>query len=360
MKTEMLKLDSNERTVGYEADLIRSIVDRAILSDQSLNRYPDQSATKLKKAYSKFSNIPFENLVAGNGSDELLDLIFSVYAQGKTVVCFNPDFSMYDIYAKKYNANLIKVNTMESSTMKLEDLIDIARKSNASMIVFSNPNNPTGKAFTKSEIVKLAKDFSGTVVVDEAYIEFCNQDIVKEIDSEFYNQRVADCIQKLDNLIVTRTCSKAVGLAGIRVGFMASSIANVKKIEAVRSPYNVNTLSQEIASEILSYPEYINKCIEDIIIARDDLYSKITCLIERNDEYRADKSYANFIFIKTGYAKQLYTQMRDKGILVRMFDYGVRITVGTIEDNDKILSAMFSTIKYQQNMQGGLHGERAV
>ena len=113
MKTEMLKLDSNERTVGYEADLIRSIVDRAILSDQSLNRYPDQSATKLKKAYSKFSNIPFENLVAGNGSDELLDLIFSVYAQGKTVVCFNPDFSMYDIYAKKYNANLIKVNTMK-------------------------------------------------------------------------------------------------------------------------------------------------------------------------------------------------------------------------------------------------------
>lgn len=355
MKERMLKLDTNERSLGYEADLLRAIVDKVILSEQSLNRYPDPSAIKLKKAYSKFSNIPFENLVAGNGSDELLDLIFSVYAQGKTVICFSPDFSMYDIYAKKYKVALIKVNTM-----KLEDLLEIARKNMASLIIFSNPNNPTGKRFTKSEIRKLVEQFSGTVLVDEAYIEFYNKDYVNEINSEFYNKSVAEYINELDNLIVTRTCSKAVGLAGIRVGFMASCTDNIKKIEAVRSPYNVNTLSQAIATEILSNPCYISKCTQEIIKARDDLYIKITNILEINEDFKVEQSFANFIFIKTIYAKDIFKRMVSKGILIRMFEYGVRITIGTIDDNDYIVYTLSEAVKYLQITKGGLGDDRAV
>ena len=227
MMSNILKLDANERAKDYEAEIIASIIQKSVLSKVSINRYPDAKAIKLRKAYSKYSKIPYENLVAGNGSDELIDLAFSVFAQSKTVVCFDPDFSMYEVYSKKYNASLIKVKTM-----KLEDLINAARINMASVIVFSNPNNPTGKGFLKSDVEQLVKTFWGTVIVDEAYMDF-------------YNQSVSDLISKYDNLLITKTCSKALGLAGIRVGFLGSESNNIDKIEQVRSPYNVNSLTQK-------------------------------------------------------------------------------------------------------------------
>lgn len=148
-------------------------------------------------------------------------------------------------YILKYNASLIKVKTM-----KLEDLINAARINMASVIVFSNPNNPTGKGFLlKSDVECLVKTFWGTVIVDEAYMDF-------------YNQSVSDLISKYDNLLITKTCSKALGLAGIRVGFLGSNSKNIDKIEQIRSPYNVNSLTQNIATEILSYPKLLQNTLK--------------------------------------------------------------------------------------------------
>ncbi len=341
MMSKILKLDANERAKDYEAEIIASIIQKSVLSKVSINRYPDAKAIKLRKAYSKYSKIPYENLVAGNGSDELIDLAFSVFAQSKTVVCFDPDFSMYEVYSKKYNASLIKVKTM-----KLEDLINAARINMASVIVFSNPNNPTGKGFLKSDVEQLVKTFWGTVIVDEAYMDF-------------YNQSVSDLISKYDNLVITKTCSKALGLAGIRVGFLGSNSKNIDKIEQIRSPYNVNSLTQNIATEILSYPKLITKYIKEVKCSRDDLYSSLIAEIN-DDETQIYESSANFIYMKTKYSADIYEYLLEKGILIRLFEDGIRITVGNIEDNVKLVSELKRAISLAKEERRGYQNERAV
>ncbi len=331
---KILKLDANERVKAYEPEILEEIIKKSMFS---INRYPDESAALLRKAYSKYSKIPYENLIAGNGSDELIDLAFSAFAQSKTVVCFDPDFSMYEVYAKKYNTNLIKVYSM-----KLEDLINSARISMASVIIFSNPNNPTGKGFLKSEVEQLVKNFWGTVIVDEAYMDF-------------YDQSVSDLIPKYNNLIITKTCSKALGLAGIRVGFLGSQINNIDKIEQVRSPYNVNTLSQAIATQILNYPKLIEKYIKEVNTSRDNLYSKLVSEL-KDEDVEVYESSANFIYIKTKYAVDIYENLLEKGIFIRAFKNAVRISAGNIEDNVNIVD----NIKDILLRKRGYQNERAV
>lgn len=309
---EIIKLNTNENP--YKMCI------KNIEINPSLNRYPDEEAMGLKKAYSQYSGIPVEKLMCGNGSDELIDLAFATFAKNKTVVGLDPDFSMYDVYAKKYQTRLLK--TVEQD---LEELKVLAVRSSAAMIVLSNPNNPTGKVYDAQSIEKLLLAFNGVVLVDEAYVEFGGDSVI-------------DLLMHFDRLLVTRTCSKALGMAALRIGFVAGSESLLKQMNALRSPYNVNTLSQVLGEIFLKDRASIVKGIEKVMKNRDLLLKKLETLEKLYGGFELSYGAGNYVYLKTLKAKEWENLFRENGIWVRCFEKGLRISVGSIQEVEFFLN----------------------
>lgn len=303
----MMKLDANENAF-----------DRILLGT-FLNRYPDPDARALKEAYADFAKVSPDALVCGNGSDELIDLLFAVYGSGETIVTMAPDFSMYPVYAKKYKATLKRTEDFSAQA-----LLNLANASHAKLIVFSNPNNPTGRVMALSEIESLLNGFAGTVVIDEAYVEF-------------YGISCAPLVARYPRLVVTRTCSKALGLAGLRVGFAICSEESKRALEAIRSPYNVSALSQLLATQVLKAPEKSLKEIESIQSARTFLYQGLSAYFSERDLVAGG---GNYLYIRSEESASLNDAFNKKGIQVRAFKGALRITVGRMEEVLAVLGAV--------------------
>ena len=327
MKKNCIKLDSNEIARGYNKDYIRDILIREVFTNLDISSYPDSKSKKLIEAYSKYSDIDKANLINGNGSDEILDLIFSVYGKGKKVATMNPDFSMYDIYGEKYSSKLLKI-----SCKSLDEFLDFAKRENADMIIFSNPNNPTGRAFDVKEIEKLVKGFNNMVVIDEAYVEF-------------YRGSAYSLIKCYPNLIITRSCSKAVGMAGLRIGFGVSNEVNIKKLESIKLPYNIGIINQTLGAILLKDKDIIDKKVDEVIKNREILYKELQRIAIEIGDFNPLKSEGNFIYIETNLAKEVYEYLLKDNIYVRLFDSGIRITVGKGEENKLVIESLENYFK---------------
>jgi histidinol-phosphate aminotransferase len=300
--------------------------------DNGFNRYPDPQQRLLKQQLAEIKGVPANSVLLGNGSDEVLDLIFRAFCEPHrdNVITVPPTYGMYKV--------LSGINAVENREVFLTKgfMLDVdamlSRVDDHSKIIFiSSPNNPTGNRFKDVSIGYLLENFNGLVVIDEAYIDFSRQG------------SWIDKLTDYSNLIVTQTFSKALGLAGIRLGVAYASPEIVEILNKIKPPYNVNALTQLKAMEQLKNRDQNASQLIQILEERNKLMSdlpKVPCIQEVFD------SDANFILARVDNAQKRYNELIEKGIVVRnrssqpLCENTLRFTVGTPEENARLIQVL--------------------
>ena len=300
----------------------------------TVNRYPDPQQTVLKTLISGQNNVETNQILLGNGSDEVLDLIFRAFCEPNqdSILTLPPTYGMYDVLA---NLNAIEnIQVPLSKTFQIEvDRILSNAKINTKLLFICSPNNPSGNTVDRAAVERLLNAFNGLVIIDEAYIDFTNQDSwIEELNS-------------YSNLIVTQTLSKAYGLAGIRLGVCYASQDIISILNKIKPPYNINTLTQDTAMKALQNKEKVTDQITTVLKQRSRLMKAFENYPFIKKIYPSE---ANFILIKVDDANKRYYQLIDKGIVVRNrssqlhCENCLRITVGTTTENTQLLTVLNS------------------
>lgn len=321
--TYEIRLDANESFLKFPEEIENEMT--VALKNTAFNRYPDPNATKLVDGFSKYFNVNPECVTAGNGSDEIISVITNAFLQkGDKILTLEPDFSMYRFYAEIAECESVKYQKNENLDVDIDDVIALANSENVRIVIFSNPCNPTSRIITKEDIRKLINNTDALVVLDEAYMDFAEDE---SLLGEFENY---------ENLIILKTCSKALGSAALRLGFAVANKTLTNVIRAVKSPYNVNSVSQALGEVLFAHPDYIDNCIETVVISRKELYSQILEIKSEKIE-KVFETHTNFVFMKVKNTKQVFEKMKENSIIIRnMGDY-LRITAGNTQENEKML-----------------------
>ena len=330
--TYPIRLDANESFLPIPNRIALKMMEAAAFT--AYNRYPDPLASELCKSFAKYYYVNPELVTAGNGSDELISVICSAFLmKGDTMLTVSPDFSMYRFYASIAESKSIVYQKNPDLTISVDKMIALANTNDAKVILFSNPCNPTSLGLQKEEIRRLITSVHALVVLDEAYMDFWDQSLLNEVGD-------------YDNLIILRTCSKAFGMAGIRLGFAVANPTLTNVLKAVKSPYNVNSLTQKIGSLILNEPDLVHSGIDEIIASRSMLYSEM-CRIEKNSSERMHvyPTVTNFIFIQISQAEEMYLTLLNSGIAVRFMGDFLRITAGTMEENKEFVKVFETAVR---------------
>ncbi|MGQ7947706.1 histidinol-phosphate transaminase [Flavobacterium sp. WC2509] len=297
-----------------------------------VNRYPDPQQGNVKVVLGKMKNVNPKQILLGNGSDEVLDLLFRAFCEPKidNIISLPPTYGMYNVLANinvVENREVLLSNDFQPQIEKILEAVD----ANTKIIFLCSPNNPTGNSFSEESVTTLLEKFNGFVVIDEAYIDFSDKE---------------GWLQKLDqypNLIITQTLSKAYGLAGIRLGICYASAEVITVLNKIKPPYNVNELTQLRALERLSDEVKIASEITSIIAQRTELLSVLNKVSFVEKIYPTE---ANFILIKVDNANKRYDELIAKGIVIRnrttqpLCENTLRLTIGTKEENKKLMEAL--------------------
>ncbi|MDD2189812.1 MAG: histidinol-phosphate transaminase [Eubacteriales bacterium] len=321
-----VRLDANESFLDPMEALKEEFL--SAVADVKFNRYPDPMAAGLCEKFARHYGIDPETVVPGNGSDELITVIMGAFLRpGDKVLTFAPDFSMYNFYGQIYEKTSIVMQKKDDLILTAADVIGAANDNKPAAIILSNPCSPTSLVMSREDVLHIVKNTEALVILDEAYMDFSDQSVMKDVE-------------KYDNLILLKTCSKALGLAAIRLGFAISSKQIVRALHAVRSPYNVNAMTQAIGSVIFSHPEYINKSIEEIKNARDYLYTSLMQFKGNKGVKRVIKPDTNFVFIELRDTAHVHDELKKRSIIVRQLGDFLRITAGTKKENDALIQAL--------------------
>ncbi len=298
---------------------------------RDINRYPEIYSEELHQTIADYlsrelkKEVSIEEVAAGNGSDELLDMLIRTFVEtGDVVLSQAPTFSMYE-YFTRLSGGLYKEIPLNDQ-FKFEILKEKIDEFKPKIIFLCSPNNPTGEVIDKDLILKLADYFSGLVLVDEAYADFSNEDLMQEVSD-------------YSNLAVTRTFSKAFGLAGIRLGYIYGSKALIEELKKVLKPYNLNSLTDIIGCLILKNDEIIKQRIELIKSERARVFAQLADY----DYWKVFPSQANFIYLEGEKTHVFKSMLNDKGIKIRTYNSeppAVRITIGSPEENDAVLDVL--------------------
>ena len=294
-----------------------------------INRYPNNKHIDLKQTLLELNQLSNGQIVLGNGTDEILDLIMRVFCNPSSdkIITIPPTYGMYDVIAKTNNVENIKVPLKSNFTLNLEEL----KKSfseKTKLLFLCSPNNPTGNSFSRKDLIDLIESFNGVVVIDEAYIDFSS------------NSSLVSLINKYNNLIVTQTMSKAFGMAGIRLGMGFSNNKIINYINKIKPPYNINLLTEKRALKELKNIDTIKTNIKIILDERNKLIDSLNELSFIIKVYPSD---SNFILIKVDDADLRYKQLIEKGIVLRnrskelLCDNCLRITIGTPYENELLI-----------------------
>ena len=300
--------------------------------DTGLNRYPDPQQNLVKAALAKIKNVSREQLLIGNGSDEVLDLIFRVFCEPKvdTVIVLPPTYGMYEVLANTNDVKILNISLLDNYQPNVDEILK-AQNSQTKLLFLCSPNNPTANSFNADKIETLIKKFTGIVVIDEAYIDFSSQ--------ESWIGR----LNEFPNLIVLQTLSKAYGLAGIRLGACYSSTKIISVLNKIKPPYNINQLTQQTALKALQNSIKINNEIAIIISERNKLKTDLEEISFIMKVYPSD---ANFLLVKVDNAIVRYHQLVEHEIIVRnrtnlpLCENCLRFTVGTKEENKKLMNTL--------------------
>lgn len=323
----MIRLDANESYADMPDEMKNKVL--AEINAQAFNRYPDPASSALCKAFADYYGLYASNVMAGNGSDELISIICSALLPRRSkILLLSPDFSVYKIYANLYEQNVVTVEKDEELNTTADAIIDAAKKNSVDLIMFSNPCNPTGQGIVASEVEKIVASVDCAVCVDEAYMEFWEE-----------NETVLPLINKYDNLVVLKTCSKAFGMAGFRLGFAVGGDNMISLFKKAKMPYNVSALTQAAGLVALKNREYLKNMTAQMISRKKKLYNSLKEL--ESPIFKVFDTKTNFVFVKTPMAKELHAYLIKNNIVVRYTapDY-LRITAGTRGENDLLKSKL--------------------
>ncbi len=300
--------------------------------ENGVNRYPDPQQRSLKTILAAQKGIKEENILLGNGSDEVLDLLFRAFCEPKqdNIITLPPTYGMYKVLS---GINLVENREVLLTTAFQPNIAEIKKTidEHTKLLFICSPNNPTGNSFSTAIIEELLNSFNGLVVIDEAYIDFSSE--------ESWASKLAD----YPNLIVTQTLSKAYGMAGIRLGLCLASVEIIAVINKIKPPYNVNQLTQDKAIERVSDQKAVQTEVASILEERAKLMETLKTISFVSTIYPTD---ANFILTKVDDATLRYTQLLEKGIVVRnrttqpLCENTLRFTVGTSEENNIVITAL--------------------
>jgi histidinol-phosphate aminotransferase len=300
--------------------------------DTGLNRYPDPQQNLVKEALSKLKGISKEQILLGNGSDEVLDLIFRVFCEPRedNVIVLPPTYGMYEVLANTNAIELVKIPLVENFQPNVKEIVK-CQDAKTKVLFLCSPNNPTANSFNASTIETLIKEFNGIVVIDEAYIDF-------SIEDSWLGR-----LDEFPNLIVTQTLSKAYGLAAIRLGICYASKEIISILNKIKPPYNVNQLTQDVALQSLLNQEKVKNNITAIISERNLLIRDLENVEIVEKVYSSD---ANFLLVQVDDANLRYKQLVKLGIIARnrttqiLCDNCLRFTVGTADENKKLINTL--------------------
>ncbi len=296
------------------------------------NRYPDPHQKKMKEKIAVLKDVETKNIFLGNGSDEAIDLLLRAFCEPvkSNVIILPPTYGMYEVAANINDVEVRKVllqNNFQPDTVGIQNAID----TNTRLIFFCSPNNPTANSFQTELMQEVLEKFNGIVVVDEAYIDFSAQ------------QSFVSKLKNYPNLVVLQTFSKAWGMASLRLGMAFADDKIINILSKIKPPYNINGITQQIVLVALEKPENVKSYISEILKERAKLISALSALPLVKHIYQSD---ANFILVKVEDAKSVYNYLVRENIVVRdrskveLCEGCIRITVGTKEENDKLLNAL--------------------
>lgn len=296
------------------------------------NRYPDPLQTELKNVLAKVKMVQPEQICLGNGSDEIIDLLFRCFCRPgiDNVVAIEPTYGMYKVCADINDVEYRPVLLDDEFQIKAEALLD-ACDDNTKLIWICSPNNPTGNLIDDNEIEQVADNFDGIVVVDEAYSDFAR--------TVPFRLKLA----RYQNMVVLNTMSKAWGCAGIRLGMAFACKEIIDVFNKVKYPYNVNTLTQKYALDMLKDPYKVEKWVNNIVVERGRMINAFQILSMCQKVYSTD---ANFFLAKMDDAQAIYDYLVGKGIIVRnrtnvrLCSNCLRVTIGTRNENNELLAAL--------------------
>lgn len=302
-----------------------------------LNRYPDPYQWKVKEQLSEVKNVPLKNILLGNGSDEVIDLLFRTFCNPEVdnVIICPPTYGMYEVSANINDVPVKKVNLSNDYQLNISEILN-AIDDKTKLIFICSPNNPTANSINKNDVITIIEKFKGIVVVDEAYIDFSSE------------KSFTEYLSKYPNLVVMQTLSKAWGLAAIRLGILFAHEEIISIMNKVKPPYNVNELTQNAALEALANIQQKEKWVKDVLMERknmEQLFTELSCV---EHIYPSD---ANFILVKVTDAKGIYNYLVKQKIIVRdrssvaLCDNCLRITVGLKSENEKLFNALKSYSK---------------
>ena len=315
LKKDMVFLDANENPFN-----------------NGVNRYPDPQHYRIRELLSSIRKIRIQHILLGNGSDEVLDLIFRVFCEPKVdnVITLPPTYGMYGVLANINNVDTVEVQLDENFQPRVDAILEAANE-NSKILFLCSPNNPTANSFESAKIERLIEEFKGIVVIDEAYIDFTEE--------ESWIRK----LKKYPNLIVIQTLSKAYGMAGIRLGICYASEYITSMLNRIKPPYNVNELTQQRAAKILLYTEGLKREVNVILEEREQLIKSLESISFIEKIYPTN---ANFILVKVDNANKRYAELIKHGIVVRnrttqpLCENCLRLTVGTSNENRKLIYAL--------------------
>jgi histidinol-phosphate aminotransferase len=300
--------------------------------ENGVNRYPDPQQNNVKELLSKIKGINKEHILLGNGSDEVLDLIFRAFCEPNrdVILTLPPTYGMYDVLA---NINAIenkRILLTKDFQPKVAQILGAVTE-NTKILFLCSPNNPSGNSFTEKSVEELLIKFNGLVVIDEAYIDFSE------------HKSWLDKLQYFPNLLITQTLSKAYGLAGIRLGVCYASKEIIQILNRIKPPYNVNELTQLKAIERLSNTAAVESEVIEIIEQRTGVLKRLGEISFIKTIYPTE---CNFVLVKVDNATIRYHQLVAKGIVVRnrttqpLCENCLRFTIGTALENEKLLKVL--------------------
>ena len=313
---QYLKLNANENPFPPSPEVVKTVSQAQAVK---LNLYPDAACNLLHQAVADYYGLQMENVIAGNGSDEILSFALRAFCgEGRGVAYADITYSFYQVWVKLYGLEATIIPLREDLTLCVDDYMDFP-----GTVIIANPNAPTGLALPRSEIRRLLEaNRERLVIVDEAYVDFGGESC-------------ASLVEEFDNLLVVQTMSKSRSLAGARVGFALGCpelIADLNRIKYSNNPYNINHLSMLAGAAAMRDTEYFDNCCRAVCEARDWTKAELETL-----GFTVLPSCTNFLFVRPEgiTAEELYRRLKENGVLIRWFDADrirdhVRITVGTM------------------------------
>ena len=330
--TALVKLNQNESPYDMPAELKKEILTR--LAKIKWDRYPSSKPISLIKAISSYVKYPDAGIVTGNGSNEIIQtVLLAVCEPEDKVVVVSPGYSIYPRLAKIMGLTIVDVPLLENFRF---DVASIIKKSKgARLVILASPNNPTGTALSIDEVRNIAGNIDGLLVVDEAYFEF-------------YKRTAVGLLKKIRNLMIIRTFSKALGIAGLRLGYLIARPEVAREINKAKLPFSVGIFQQSAGEVIAQNPKYIRNVVDEVIKERNKLFHALGEI----GSVKPIPSSANFILFEVEGmpAKHVFESLYKRGVLLRYFGTQrlknmLRVTVGRPQENTIFLQNLKTVLE---------------